>query len=124
MKPKAVQTHPKPEKSATENQILKIREMRDALEFELGRSEFGEDELKPTKRAHGFDKEIYHAHELRKEIEPWLTALFQSEHFSLLTGAGLMNAVHHCVTGKLPQGFSNRTYAAFDEQIQTEAKRS
>jgi len=26
---------------------------------------------------------------LRKQIEPWLTAIFQSEHFSLLTGAGL-----------------------------------
>jgi hypothetical protein len=27
--------------------------------------------------------------ELRKRIEPWLTAIFQSEHFSLLIGAGL-----------------------------------
>lgn len=26
---------------------------------------------------------------LRKKIEPWLTAIFQSEHFSLLVGAGL-----------------------------------
>lgn len=27
--------------------------------------------------------------DLRKRIEPWLTAIFQSEHFSLLVGAGL-----------------------------------
>jgi hypothetical protein len=27
--------------------------------------------------------------DLRKKIEPWLTAIFQSEHFSLLIGAGL-----------------------------------
>lgn len=117
-------TRPPPRRPAPENQILKIREMRDIFEFELGKSESGEDTLKPTKRTQGFEKEEYQAHELRKEIEPWLTALFQSEHFSLLTGAGLMNAVHHRVTGKLPEGFSNRAYAAFDEQIQTEAKRS
>ena len=31
--------------------------------------------------------------DLRREIEPWLTALFQSEHLSLLTGTGLSIAV-------------------------------
>lgn len=31
--------------------------------------------------------------ELRKRIEPWLTALFQSEHLSLLVGSGLTLAV-------------------------------
>ncbi len=115
---------PIPKRPIPENQILKIREMREILEFELGKSESGEVTLKPIESAQGFEKEIYYAPELRKEIEPWLTALFQSEHFSLLTGAGLTNAVHHSVTGKLPVGFSNRTYAVFDKQIQAEAKRS
>src|SRR6185312_6709821 len=98
--------------------------MRDTLEFELGKSESDGEILKPKKRTQGFEKESYRALELRKEIEPWLTALFQSEHFSLLTGAGLTNAVHYRVNGKLPDGFANRRYAAFDEQIQAEAKRS
>lgn len=31
--------------------------------------------------------------ELRKEIEPWLSAIFQSEHLTLLTGSGLPCAV-------------------------------
>jgi len=31
--------------------------------------------------------------ELKKEIEPWLSAIFQSEHLSLLTGTGLTSAV-------------------------------
>ncbi|HIJ32682.1 MAG TPA: fibronectin-binding protein (FBP) [Gammaproteobacteria bacterium] len=31
---------------------------------------------------------------LRSRIEPWLTALFQSEHLSLLAGSGLTHAVH------------------------------
>ncbi|MCK9170481.1 MAG: SIR2 family protein [Treponema sp.] len=32
---------------------------------------------------------------LRKEIEPWLTALFQSEHLSLLLGTGLTAGIAH-----------------------------
>jgi hypothetical protein len=35
----------------------------------------------------------------RKEIEPWLSAIFQSEHFSLLVGSGLTNGV--CSQAKL-----------------------
>ena len=35
---------------------------------------------------------------LRPRIEPWLTALFQSEHFSLLVGSGLTQAVHGIAT--------------------------
>lgn len=41
---------------------------------------------------------------LRSRIEPWLTALFQSEHLNLLIGAGLSTAVQQSATGKLPQG--------------------
>ena len=36
--------------------------------------------------------------DLRQGIEPWLTSLFQSEHFSLLTGTGLSIAVQ-CLAG-------------------------
>ena len=36
----------------------------------------------------------------RDEIEPWLTALFQSEHLSLLVGTGLSYAVHGLVPQK------------------------
>ena len=41
---------------------------------------------------------------LRARIEPWLTALFQSEHLNLLVGAGLSSAVQQLATGNLPQG--------------------
>jgi hypothetical protein len=41
---------------------------------------------------------------LRSRIEPWLTALFQSEHFNLLVGAGLSTAVQQSATGLHPQG--------------------
>ena len=36
----------------------------------------------------------------RKQIEPWLTAVFQSEHLSLLLGSGLTNAVAFAADGK------------------------
>ena len=42
--------------------------------------------------------------ELRRHIEPWLTALFQSEHLSLLLGSGLTNAVHLLATGEKATG--------------------
>jgi hypothetical protein len=41
---------------------------------------------------------------LRSRIEPWLTALFQSEHLNLLVGAGLSTAVQQSATGQMPQG--------------------
>jgi len=33
--------------------------------------------------------------DLRQRIEPWLTALFQSEHLSLLVGSGITHAIHY-----------------------------
>ncbi|EKL9959871.1 SIR2 family protein [Vibrio parahaemolyticus] len=41
---------------------------------------------------------------LRSRIEPWLTALFQSEHLNLLVGAGLSTAIQQSATGSTPQG--------------------
>lgn len=44
--------------------------------------------------------QIFTPVELRKQIEPWLTALFQSDHLSLLVGSGITQAIHllacHC----------------------------
>lgn len=54
---------------------------------------------------------------LRDTIEPWLTALFQSEHLSLLTGAGLSSAVHFLATGKSGAGMGNMKISVFNEQI-------
>ncbi|EEV0806791.1 hypothetical protein EWN49_003596, partial [Escherichia coli] len=41
---------------------------------------------------------------LRQNIEPWLTALFQSEHLNLLIGAGLSSAIQKSATGLSPVG--------------------
>lgn len=41
---------------------------------------------------------------LRSRVEPWLTALFQSEHLNILIGAGLSSAIQESATGTKPQG--------------------
>ena len=61
---------------------------------------------------------------LRSRIEPWLTALVQSEHLSLLVGSGLTHAVHRLATGNQLTGMSSVEFTAFKEEIDTEAKRT
>lgn len=61
---------------------------------------------------------------LRSRIEPWLTALFQSEHLSLLLGSGLTTAVHSCVTNKPAAGMGKKQFLPFNAQIEAEAKRA
>jgi hypothetical protein len=47
--------------------------------------------------------------ELRKEVEPWLSAIFQSEHLSLLIGTGLTSSV--CSTADVrPQEMTRLTF--------------
>ena len=60
--------------------------------------------------------------ELRNRIEPWLTALFQSEHLSLLTGSGLTHAVHLLATNKGAVGMSPLSLTVFQEEIKQEAQ--
>lgn len=55
--------------------------------------------------------------ELRQKIEPWLTALFQSEHLSLLTGAGLSSAIHYIASGSAGSGMNEMQITKFKDQI-------
>lgn len=59
---------------------------------------------------------------LKKEIEPWLSAIFQSEHLSLLAGAGLTSAVSFAADVKA-QGMGRLTLEnGLGEQIKNKAK--
>jgi len=49
---------------------------------------------------------------LRPRIEPWLTALVQSEHLSLLIGSGLTHAVHGLATTTARTGAMRRATSA------------
>lgn len=61
---------------------------------------------------------------LRKEIEPWLTALFQSDHLSVMMGAGISSAVHNLATGKAGAGMGQMEISLFKEQIDKATKES
>lgn len=62
--------------------------------------------------------------DLRSRIEPWLTALFQSEHLSLLAGAGITHAVHYIAANKSAAGMSQLNLNTHGEEINKAAKKS
>ncbi|SCM82366.1 conserved hypothetical protein [uncultured Sporomusa sp.] len=70
------------------------------------------------------NKEFFNTSILRKRIEPWLTALVQSEHLSLLVGSGLSNAVHLIATDRLLPGMSQAEFSVFADQINENARSS
>ncbi len=55
-------------------------------------------------------KDIITTKKLRKRIEPWLTALCQSEHLSLLLGSGLAHATHHMASQTSLPGMSEADF--------------
>lgn len=66
---------------------------------------------------------LFGSETLRPRIEPWLTALVQSEHLSLLIGSGLTHAVHGMATSATLQGMSHIEFNVFKYEIEREAKR-
>ena len=63
--------------------------------------------------------------DLRKGIEPWLTSLFQSEHFSVLIGSGLTTAIQYIADVKPPEGMNAPTFTSkHADQIKISAESS
>ena len=60
----------------------------------------------------------------RPRIEPWLTALFQSEHFSLLIGSGLSHAVYRLATGSSLPGMGEAVFKVFNDEIKAASEKS
>jgi hypothetical protein len=85
------------------DQIIKCRDDKApvVLVKVVGPTDVGE----PFKLADGYEcswlkkDETLGPAKLRPRIEPWLTALSQSEHLSLLVGSGISYAVHSIATG-------------------------
>jgi len=69
-------------------------------------------------------KQDFSIKELRSRVEPWLTALFQSEHLSLLAGSGLTHAVHRLATGKPAAGLSEANLTSYRDEIEKAAKKA
>jgi len=104
--------------------ILKTRDDKSPIEFESA-SSVGQFELSAGSECSWMDAgEKFGADKLRPRIEPWLTALFQSEHLSLLAGSGLSNSVHGIATGTLLPGMSSATFTNYDAEISAKAKES
>lgn len=59
---------------------------------------------------------------LRTRIEPWLSALFQSEHLALLAGSGLMHAIHKIATETILLNMSATNFTVFNEEINNAAR--
>jgi hypothetical protein len=67
---------------------------------------------------------VFRPETLRPRIEPWLTALVQSEHLSLLVGSGLTHAVHGLATERALLGMGAITFDILHDEIAAEAKRA
>jgi len=103
--------------------ILKVRDDHEPLYFR--RTEAGDFELRDETGPSWLDGDELSEKALRKHIEPWLTALFQSEHLSLLAGSGLTHAVHKMATGELAAGMSGEiTNGEYKDKIITAADES
>ena len=70
-----------------------------------------------TEEAFGEDK-------LRSRIEPWLTALVQSEHLSLLVGSGLPHAVHSIAKGESLPGMRSALFETLKNEIDQAVKKT
>lgn len=108
----------------TTKHILKTRDDKAPVEFvDSGEDakfklvEGAECSWIPAETEFGVDK-------LRPRIEPWLTALFQSEHLALLAGSGLSHAVHYLAKDTLLPGMSEATFTNYGAAILHRAKES
>ncbi|MCJ7625818.1 MAG: SIR2 family protein [Anaerolineaceae bacterium] len=85
---------------------------------------------KPFKLSEGYEcawlkkDECFGPAELRPRIEPWLTALFQSEHLSLLVGSGLSRALHQIAAGKDIATMEPAKFTEYNSEINAKAKKS
>jgi hypothetical protein len=67
------------------------------------------------------DNEEIHPDDLKKDIEPWLSAIFQSEHLSVLIGSGLTSSISD-IAGVKPQEMWRLTLESeFAKQIKDKA---
>lgn len=98
--------------------LIKVREDRDWVAL----SECGADGFK-TLGDSPWKSETVSVADVRKRVEPWLTALFQSEHLSLLVGTGLTSAACSA-TGGNPRAMEEKPFEHYGEQIDKAAEES
>lgn len=109
------------------HQILKTRDDPDRLCLRLNNNPEEPQKLfrlkENTECSWVKDNEAFGPETLRPRIEPWLTALVQSDHLSLLIGSGLTHAIHGIATEEKLPGMNPISFSVFSDAIQAEAKR-
>jgi len=102
---------------------LKVRDDHAPICFEASAEDVGKFKLYEGAEASWLTQsQTFGIKELRSRVEPWLTALFQSEHLSLLAGSGLTHAVHHLATGKPAAGMAEATLTSYKDEIKKAAE--
>lgn len=100
--------------------ILKVRDDHEPLQFTTEVDRF---RLEAGLQLSWMSSSEYFCQkELRSRVEPWLTSLFQSEHLSLLAGAGLTHAMHHLATEKGAAGMDALTLSNYKNEISQAAQ--
>ncbi len=74
--------------------------------------------LTPDKNSYEKAEESISVEDIRSWIEPWLTALCQAEHLSLLVGSGMTHAIHAIATGDSLPGMGKLSWGSNDGIIQ------
>lgn len=109
-------------------QIIKCQDDRDRLELtSAGNSANGTPTFKLANQATcswAKADDTINTDKLRSRIEPWLTALVQSEHLSLLVGSGLTHAVHWKAVGRSLPGMNQVDFGDLNGTISHEASRT
>lgn len=101
-------------------QIIKTRDDKNPLYFEINQRG---DSAKPYSLKDGSacswlaPGESFGPDKLRERIEPWLTAISQTDHVSLLIGSGLPQAIHRIATGHSLPGMSKAKFSCYDSNI-------
>jgi len=92
-------------------------------------SDFSEDAIKDTsaffeENPRWVQNGLFKNPDIRGRIEPWLTALFQSEHLSLLLGSGITHAIHYLAAGSPATDLAGGGFKHHSSEINKKARES
>jgi hypothetical protein len=120
--------------------VIKSRDDRKPIFFKASSQEKADYEVVPTSELHFKDSPYnrysfedspswakdgrFEKKDLRQRIEPWLTALFQSEHLSLLAGSGITHAIHRLAFGSQATALDGKNFGDFSDHINSAAKQT
>ncbi len=110
-----------PNKETKQLNTLKTRDDHRPIEFTVDGDKF---KLQAGMKSSWSNTEEFGHKELRSRIEPWLTSLFQSEHLSLLAGAGLTHSVHLIATGNMAAGMDRLPLSTCQTEIDQAAEKT